>query len=47
MGTYRRLRVRLNKGDREKLDDILSGGVLDQDPPSSGIPAIVPIVLRH
>jgi putative transposase len=27
MRVYRRLRVRLTKGDREKLDDILSGGM--------------------
>ena len=27
MRTYRRLHVRLSKGDREKLDDILSAGV--------------------
>ncbi|MBV8135054.1 MAG: helix-turn-helix domain containing protein [Deltaproteobacteria bacterium] len=27
MRSYRRLCVRLSKGDREKLDDILSGGV--------------------
>jgi putative transposase len=27
MRTYRRLQVRLSKGDREKLDAILSGGV--------------------
>jgi putative transposase len=27
MRAYRRLRVRLSKGDREKLDEILSGGV--------------------
>jgi transposase len=27
MRTYRRLQVRLSKGDREKLNDILSGGV--------------------
>jgi putative transposase len=27
MRTYRRLHVRLSKGDREKLDNILSGGV--------------------
>jgi transposase len=27
MRAYRRLRVRLTKGDREKLDDVLSGGI--------------------
>jgi putative transposase len=27
MRAYRRLHVRLKKGDREKLDDVLSGGV--------------------
>jgi len=27
MRTYRRIQVRLSKGDREKLDDILRGGV--------------------
>jgi len=27
MRAYRRLRVRLTKGDREKLDGVLSGGI--------------------
>jgi hypothetical protein len=27
MQAYRRLRVRLKKADREKLDDVLSGGI--------------------
>ena len=27
MRAYRRLRVRLKKADREKLDDVLSGGI--------------------
>src|SRR6266542_6191147 len=27
MRAYRRLRVRLSKSDREKLDDVLSGGI--------------------